>query len=412
MAFRFRHRSARLVAGTLARGLRLGGRPFYRFIVDSLWERQPWFDPAEEIESVELYYPGYVDPDAADRPLVERIFAAYRLAKDAQTGADPVFLPSRNWRAMIAGSYSELVEAGASGDLDRFHFFLANFRAWRQTIGIEASQLIAEAAGDPAKRKHVEERMIAPSIRWWLRCESGGRGLPALEAPRHGNQVGVLVDGHLVSPGSVFSEIYGRMLAGFVSGERPVIAELGAGFGRLLYFISRQLASVCFVDFDLPETLACASYFLLKTFPDRRALLFGEGRLTPAALEAYDLVLLPSFAIADMPDRAADLFINENSLGEMDPAACRLFVAEICRSSRAFFHRNAESSRVPLDDGETSLVNSEYPIPEDEFELVVRYCDVGRLMAAGRLNFDRDMYWYLYRRRGDQASTAGWTSRP
>lgn len=59
------------------------------------------------------------------------------------------------------------------------------------------------------------------------------------------------------------------------------------------------------------------------------------------------------------------------SLGEMDPEACRRFVAEICRSSRAFFHRNAESSRVPLDGGLSSLVNAECPVPEDEFELVV-----------------------------------------
>jgi hypothetical protein len=154
-------------------------------------------------------------------------------------------------------------------------------------------------------------------LRWWQRCESPGRDLSALAIPRHGNMCGALVDGQLIAPSSIFGDVYGRLLAGFAGDERPVVAELGAGFGKLLYFVSRHLDAACFVDVDLPESLCCAAYFLMKSFPDRRFLLFGEDDLTRRSFEEFDLVLLPSFGISRIPDRSIDLFINENRLGLM-----------------------------------------------------------------------------------------------
>ena len=396
---RIRRVLARQAANGLSVLLRSGGRPFYRYVLDSLWERQPFFEPPEAQDPLDLrlHYAGYVEPDPADRALVERIFASYGKAKAAQ--AEAVFLPSSAWRTVLEGAFAPLSEGLARGDLARFHHFLANFRSWERSTGMEPSEQIREYARDPAKREHFLFRVVAPMLRWWQRSESRGRDLSALAIPTHGNMCGVMVDGRLIAPSSIFCDMYGRLLAGFAGGGRPVVAELGAGFGKLLYFVSRHLERACFVDVDLPESLCCAAYFLMKSFPERRFLLFGEGDLTQRSFEEFDFVLLPSFGISRIPDRSIDLFINENSLGVMHPDACRRFVSEICRASEAFYHRNAESSRLELDDGARTLVNREYPVPLDEFEEVVRYCDISRMMCSGRLNFDMDMYWYLYQRR-------------
>jgi hypothetical protein len=379
----------------LANLLRLGGSDAYRNMVNALWERQPVFSKFD----IELYVPSQVSPDANERPIVERIFSAYGQAKLDQANRDSVFLPDSGWKNVIDSSYAYLIEGFENNDIERFHYFLANFGVWERPTGIGESWTFTKLKTSDRRRKHFEQRIMAQLIHWWETFESNGRSLSALTIPRFGNHGGALVDGHLILPNSVFSEFYGRLLAGFVAQERPIIGELGGGFGRLCYFVSRELPASTYVAFDLPECLCVASYFLMMSFPEKRFLLYGEGDLTRESLAEYDFILHPSFEIANLQDTSIDLFINENSLGVMPPSACRLFVKEICRSSKAFWHRNHEVRRNPFGDGATSLVNREYPIDRDQFREVVRYCDVARLVGHDRSTIKNDMYWYYYRRK-------------
>ena len=66
---------------------------------------------------------------------------------------------------------------------------------------------------------------------------------------------------------------------------RPVIAELGGGYGRLFYFLSQHFSEFTYIGIDLPEILCCASYYLMLAFPDKRFLLYGEAEVTPQSLE-------------------------------------------------------------------------------------------------------------------------------
>ena len=375
--------------------LRAGGENAYRNVVNALWERQPVFSKFD----ITLCIPSHVSPDAAERPLVERIFAAYRQAKLDQAKRDPVFLPSGGWKNVLDSAYAYLIEGFENDDIERFHYFLANFGAWEKPTGIGESWNFRKLEASDRKREHFEQRVIAQLIQWWETFESKGRSLSELTLPRFGNQGGALVDGHLILPHSVFSEFYARLLAGFVSQQRPVLGELGGGFGRLCYFLTRQFPATTYVAFDLPECLCCASYFLLMSFPDKRFLLYGEGELTRESLSEYDFILRPSFEITDLHDTSIDLFVNENSLGAMPPSACRLFVKEICRSAKAFWHRNHEVRRNSFEDGTTSLVNQEYPIDRHQFREVLRYGDVARLVGHDRSTIKNDMYWYFFRRK-------------
>jgi hypothetical protein len=391
-------RIADKAADVLAFVLRMGGRMFYRYFVEALWERHPGFESPEAKLAVALYYPDPVAPDASERALVERLFEAYRAAKQAERSVDPVFLPGGGWKRVRDQAFAPLLEGIARDDLQSFHAFLANFGSWKEATGIEKSRLIYEYSVDPRKRRHYEQRVMAPMIQWWLSCGSGGRDLSALDLPRAGNQCGVLVGDVLVTSGAISSEMYGRMLAGFLTGERPVIGEIGGGFGRLIYYLARQLKTFCYLDFDLPETLCCASYYLMKIFPEKRFLLYGEGELSPEHLREFSFIVLPSFEVTRLPPRCVDLFLNENSLGDMPAAAARLFVGEMFRSADAIWHRNHEAWRNEFEGGSTSLINREYPI-SPEFEEVVHHCDSAGLMVKGRLDYDSDMFWYYYRRR-------------
>ncbi len=383
-------RTADLLAGLLG----LGGKDAYRNVVNALWERQPAFGKFD----IKLCVSNHVSPDASERPLVERIFAAYRQAKLDQAKQDPIFLPRGGWKNVLDSAYSSLIEGFENNDIDRFHYFLANFGAWEQPTGIGESWVFSRLKASERKRKHFEQHKMAQLIQWWETFESNGRSLSELTMPRFGNQGGAMVDGHLILPESIFSEINARLLAGFVEQPKPVIGELGGGFGRLCYFLFHHLPAITYVEFDLPELLCCASYYLMLSFPDKRFLLYGEGDLTPNSPADFDFVLRPSWEITRLADKSIDLFVNENSLGMVPPDACRLFVKEICRSSNAFWHRNHEVRRNPLDDGTTTLVNREYPIDRNQFREVVRYCDVARLVGHDRSKIKSDMYWYYFRR--------------
>ncbi len=395
----YKRRIGHWTADILAAGLRLGKQKTYRFFLDALWERyQVSYGDGPPLEA-HLWCPDPIRPDAADRPLVERIFSAYRQAKQTQGQVDRLYQPSSMWKNILRTAYQDVTESLQANDIERFHSFLTNFGSWHQPTGIEESRLIRQCAIDRHKALHFEQKIMTPLIRWWLKFESDGRDLSALVMPNHGNFGGMSVNGHLISPGSVFTDVYARMIAGFLETDRPLIAELGGGFGRLVYFLSRHQSDFRYIGFDLPETLCCASYFLMKTFPEKRFLLYGEREWDVTCLDDFDFLLLPSFEISKLPDQCVDLFINENSLGELEAAACEHYVREICRTTKAFWHRNHECRRFLFERGTTSLLNREYPIPQDRFVRVVRYADLRPYVRSDYLECRSDMFWYYYRLR-------------
>jgi putative sugar O-methyltransferase len=375
--------------------LSLFGRATYRNAINALWERQP----VHSKHDIRLRLPDHVSPDPSERPIVERIFAAYRQAKLAQEEQDAVYLPRGGWKNVTESAFVELIEGAANNDLERFHYFLANFGSWHIPTGIGEAWIFSKLRASARKRRHFEQCTMAALIEWWQTSESKGRSLSELTTPCFGNQGGALVDGHLILPRSVYSEFYAHLLANFVSQPSPIIGELGGGFGRLCYFLSRQFPGMTYLGFDLPECQCCASYYLMMSFPEKRFLLFGEGDLTGESVSEYDFILRPSFEITKLGDSSLDLFINENSLGMMPPDACKLFVKEICRLSKAFWHLNHEVRRNPFDDGSVSLVNREYPIDRDRFREVMRYCDIARLVGNDQSMIEHDMYWYYYLRK-------------
>jgi hypothetical protein len=222
----FKNPLADRAADVLVMLTRLGGPNAYCDTVNALWERQP---VSNEFD-IKLCVSDEVDPNPSERPLVERIFAAFRLAKLEQAKQDSIFLPSGGWKNVLHYAYAYLTEGYEHNDIDRFHYFLANFGAWEEPTGIGESSVFSRLKKSNRKRKYFEQYKMSHLIQWWQTFESNGRSLSELTMPCHGNQGGVLVDGHMILPESVFSEINSRLLAGFVEQEQPLIAELGGGF--------------------------------------------------------------------------------------------------------------------------------------------------------------------------------------
>lgn len=398
---RCKQRAADVAAGLLNWSMRtLGGDNAYRDVVNALWERQPSYSQYD----MHLYLPDPITPPPNTRPIAERVFASYQRMKQDQVSRDPIFLPGGGWGNVIDKAYGELIAGYRNNNIDQFHYFLANFAAWQIPTGIDESSAYRKLAESDRKRRYFENQIVAQLLHWWQTLESDGRPLDDLVMPAHGNQGGFRIGSLVVTPNGVYGDFYARLIANLLQNQplrrgRRRVTELGGGFGRLYYFLCKYLPRFTYIDFDLPELLCCAAYYLLLSFPEQRCLLYGETDFDANNIDQFDMILMPSFEIEKLPANSIDLFINENSLGVMPPAAAKQFVAQMCRTSDAIWHRNHEVRRNPFSDHETSLVNREYPFDLDQFQLVARHCDIEQIVGHSLAPAKNDMYWYYYRRR-------------
>jgi putative sugar O-methyltransferase len=280
-------------------------------------------------------------------------------------------------------------------------YFLQNFGSWPKYTGIEHSTLIDDLSSSRISRKKLH-RMFDNLLSFWKRHEQEERTLDSISYPRHGNQSGIEVDGTFIGIGSVPNDMRASVISNLLLDiHRPVIAEIGGGYGKLFYFISKKIENFCYVDFDLPETLSLASYYLMKTFPEKKFLLFGEEDLSKDALNNYDFILMPSFGIDKLPSNSVDMFINANSFGEMSSETTKMFIQHIERTTvNWFWHMNHEFIRNKFNDGSASLINSEYKPSQKLFKLISRYMDIGHAIYKGGFDYQNDIYCYIYKRMG------------
>jgi hypothetical protein len=385
-----KQRLAEATAATFETVTGLVGTNFRKHVVELLWDSHRFKIEGKELE-LEIYCPDLCAADKRDEEIVARVLKAFKKAKADQNAKAGVFLPSSLWQEQLKSAY-----AGLFSDNDA-HFFLQNFGGWPVYTGIEHGALIRECSASAIGRRRLLSMML-PQLAWWRATEGLQCPLSALSYPLCGNQLGVLADGTFVGVGSVFNHIYGRQISNLAGKKRPIIAEIGGGYGKLFYFIQKNLEDYCYLDFDLPEVLCCAAYYLIKALPGKRVLLYGEADLDDVRLSDYDIVLMPSFEIGKLRDRSVDVFINATSLGEMRPETAGHFVREICRTAEFFWHMNHEREMNVFAGQEKSLVNAAYPV-SDAFRLLLRYPDVGHLTHKGGFDTSSDIYFYIYQRR-------------
>ncbi len=100
-----------------------------------------------------------------------------------------------------------------------------------------------------------------------------------------------------------------------------VVADLGAGWGRIGYFLKRINPRITYISLDLPEISMIAMAVLPKLLPSERANLYGQARasatLSRAQLGEYGLWFLGSQDLLKIEDGAIDVFINVASFQEM-----------------------------------------------------------------------------------------------
>ena len=350
-----------------------------------------------EKNNIKIYTSKLKKIDTKDLPLANRIFKSYKLTKSEQVTKSTVYKPSSLWQSQIDNDFSFLQEAYKNDDVEKFLFFLQNFGNWEKYLGVENQDLIKKYNKNIFLKKFLSNEIFEGQLKLW-KYFNADEDLDDLNIPKHGNQIGAVIDNKFMVIGSFSNHIYSKILLNYLNlkSEKNKIVELGGGYGKLAYYLLKNVNNYTYIDLDIPETLTLASYFLSKSFPNKKNLFYGERSFNNNISNEYDLIFLPPWEIETIQDNSVNLAINKNSLGEMNPETARNYINHIHRTSKYFFSMNHEYFRNYFNDGKKSLINKEYNIDKKFMELI-RYPDLGHLTyERNKLDFDNNIFFYIY----------------
>ena len=193
--------------------------------------------------------------------------------------------------------------------------------------------------------------------------------LDRVEEPEVGDPLRIRHRGRLISQDLANSvREANRLFANLPTGatHRPIVAELGAGYGRLGFVLVRALSSRYWV-FDIPPALFIAEWYLQNVLPGRRIFTFRpfeNFEAVRAELEVSDVAFFTANQIALLPDASVDAFVNISSLHEMRQAQIDHYLQQMARAARHVIYLKQWSEFKNLAD-DILITRASYRLPAD-----------------------------------------------
>jgi putative sugar O-methyltransferase len=161
-----------------------------------------------------------------------------------------------------------------------------------------------------------------------------------LDEPSLGTPIEIWSDGKRISQDLVNSirecNAVDRFCTPLTVGS-PVVAELGAGYGRLAsVFLAGTKAR--YVIFDIPPALYVSQWYLTRLFPERKIFKFRHfdrfGEIEKE-LEQSDLAFFTPNQLRSFPDAHFDAFVSISTLPEMSLDQIANYLVEMARLARS-----------------------------------------------------------------------------
>jgi hypothetical protein len=288
-----------------------------------------------------------------DTALLRRICDAWSKATERQPFVSETFHAHEWWRATQQTNLEPVTRALAARDFDSLRGIYRNFfrdRCSAGLCGLPLSRIdVASPASKSSKQLHLIDGLHRLDL--WRSRTAGRFDLTELKPPEIGNPFGIVLDGVFVRNGSEDQHYCAhRIIDLLASSEGAVVAEIGGGFGGMAYYLIRDCPGVTYVNFDLPETIALASYYLLSAFPDTKATLYGEAILGAETLRSSRIILMPSFVMSQMPANSVDVAFNARILSDLSSFSLHHYLGEITRTTRGYLlHLNRTQGSLAAD---------------------------------------------------------------
>ncbi len=300
---------------------------------------------------------------ALNKEVLGRIVDSYISAKKEQIPVKEAYLPAETWARLLDENWRPFNDAISNRRIDEAADYLSGFFRNEYLSGIWGGQdnfghfKNLDAVGQANnfarfRQKHLTWRSFLPDT-----------PLSELDIPLIGQPWGYRINEinlHLLSH-EYHYEAYN--LARLVKDHpRPVVLEIGGGFGGLAYYLKRNNQDITYVGLDLPENIALQTYYLSHSFPESRILTFSgemEKSIDLETLKIYDFILLPNFCISWFPEESVEVIVNINSFSEMSMATIVEYFKYIDVIGGLYlYHQNLFTGRL---DGHYGIPMQEFP---------------------------------------------------
>ena len=167
----------------------------------------------------------------------------------------------------------------------------------------------------------------------------------ALSEPTLGNPLSVRQGKRLVSQdlaNSYLEYSFIRKSLGDVFNQTYVVAEIGAGYGRLAYLLHLLKENVArkLILVDLPPALMVSQWYLRGTFPSANRMEYRSFTSFEEIREDFnraEICFLLPHQLQLLPDKSLDLLINVSSLHEMSREQINHYYDLIDHKARYFY---------------------------------------------------------------------------
>lgn len=337
-----------------------------------------------------------------DYELVSELAEYYKHLKSQQVLQKSEYLPGGEWLVHTT-SRTRLYKALLDGEIEEASSLLRNF--WRNELGVIVKEHATfESLMQPGNLKSDFAEKMAHDIVIWKNLYN--RPFRVLATPQVGNPWGYKWEGVVIAPKAMrYDALAVQTMLLLDEGADNVLVEIGAGYGGFAHALFTSGYKGTYVNFDLPETLVVAAYFLRKALPEKNIQLHdGEAMDWETQFSAWDLILSPNWAIDSLERNSVDMVINTFSLSEMPFTVMSNYIQVISRICKSFFLHNNMDRKGVVNQGYERTPASEFPVPEADFQLLYKRYDLFQRLHSGR---NGDYREYLYQRRPKPAFTIG-----
>ena len=298
-------------------------------------------DPRYDLQNVTDGFASRIDTTNDDTELLERICIAYNKAIKRQQSAPEVYRPTDWWQQVRQQSLGPVVQALLTQDIPALRAMYRNFFRNSCSTGLLGAPFGMAKAYFGGNIKDFHRRFYLSHVLYrydyWKQQTEGRFPLRDLYGPGIGNPFGVQIDGTHIHVGAEYAHYCAHRIGSMIPNGPATVAEIGGGYGSMAYYLLRDRPDLTYIDFDVPESIALSSYYLLKAFPNLRFLLYGEEEMTSQVIARADVVLMPASEIAAMPAASIDVSFSSHAMSDLSVEAMEVYLNNIDRITRDNF---------------------------------------------------------------------------
>jgi hypothetical protein len=298
-------------------------------------------DARYDLMNVSNGFTSRLEDPSDDHEVLERICEAYIAAAQGERFASRVYQASAWWQQVRLASLGPVIRALCSRDITTLSRIYRNFFRNASSTGLISVPYSLTKAYFDKRIKDIHRRFFLGDtlygIDHWKTLTGELFPLHVLAGPQIGNPFGIMVGRTLVRTGAAYQHYSSHRIASCLVSAKATVAEFGGGFGGMAYYLLRDQPGVKYVDFDVPECLALTSYYLLRSFPHLKFLLYGESAITAETLASADVVLMPLFEMDSLPSQSVELVFSSHAISDISQEAMSAYLKTISRISTGFF---------------------------------------------------------------------------